>query len=229
LDLFWISCLEFSPYCLANFAPSREIALTPMGIRDFQRIQQLLWKWLVEVFLGAKLASNDSRSAHRAFLPIRNQTSNRLSRFRDYDFFPASSQIDEPRKVRFRRVNIDLSHSGVSLLQSTVRCQTWWSKVGTDTVFYGFLARPLQDLEHKKVVYSLSLRATLTLRILNSHFIILKHAIYTTRSRRAADSGRKELSYRHVDGASPGQEDLSAPAPLSQGELFRPRSKALIL
>lgn len=41
---------------------------------------------------------------------------------------PPGSQIDEPRKLRFRLVNIDFSHSGLSVVQChlPVKEQEFW-------------------------------------------------------------------------------------------------------
>ena len=76
------------------------------------------WKRLVEVFLYANFTAHGSRFARGAFRPVGNQPGNRLSRFRNDDFFSARSQLDEPGKLCLGLMNINFCHDGPSLAQS---------------------------------------------------------------------------------------------------------------
>ena len=86
------------------------------GLRlALERSQDLFWKRLIEVLLDANLAAHRPGPADRALRHVGNQPGNRFSRLRYNNFFPAGDPFDEPQKLCFGLVDIDLIHDPTKL------------------------------------------------------------------------------------------------------------------
>ena len=83
----------------------------PHGLRlAFEGSQNLFRKRLIEVPLDANLAAHRPGPADRTIRHVGNQPGNRFSRLRDNNLFAAGDPFDEPRKLCFGLVDIDLIH-----------------------------------------------------------------------------------------------------------------------